>query len=375
MNIDFDSDFLTKHLITYLGNKRTLLQFINSVILEIQHNLGKNSLSILDGFAGTGCVSRLFKHYAEVLYVNDIEGYSETVNKCYLSNKSEVDLNKVVQLINLANSNKFRNSCVGFIAQNYAPKDDNNIQYGERVFYTNNNAKIIDNIRSFIRDDIEQNIAHYILAPLIVKASIHTNTSGVFKGFHKKNKIGHFGGNGENALKRIKSDIVLDIPIFCEYECPTYIIRKDINEAIHCIPEVDIAYYDPPYNQHPYGSNYFMLNIINDYNNPKIQNGVSGIIENWNRSAYNKKNVAVDAMNNLIDQTKAKYILISYNNEGIIPMDVFENILSRYGEVDLRTCKYNTYRGSKNTGSGKKLLNGKERDLHVQEMLWILKKK
>ena len=35
------------------------------------------------------------------------------------------------------------------------------------------------------------------------------------------------------------------------------------NELVKEIEPVDLAYFDPPYNQHPYGSNYFMLNIIN----------------------------------------------------------------------------------------------------------------
>ncbi|MDR0684304.1 MAG: DNA adenine methylase [Spirochaetaceae bacterium] len=41
-------------------------------------------------------------------------------------------------------------------------------------------------------------------------------------------------------------------------------MNGDSNKIINNIPEVDLAYLDPPYNQHPYGSNYFMLNLILD---------------------------------------------------------------------------------------------------------------
>ena len=375
--IDFESNYLTRNLITYIGNKRSLLSFIDTAVDEIKSDLGNEHPSVFDGFSGTGCVARLFKHYAGELYVNDLEAYSETVNRCYLANKNEIDVSKINNCIDMLNESKLARGDIGFIRKNYAPVDDNNIQPGERVFYTNKNAKIIDNIRVSIKEMVEPynpEITSFVLAPLLVEASIHTNTSGVFKGFHKKDDIGHFGGAGENALFRIKTDIVLDYPVFCQHECPVKIIRGDINLVVKNIPEVDIAYYDPPYNQHPYGSNYFMLNIINDYDNPPIQDGVSGIAQNWNRSAYNKRNQAEDAMNKLIEDTKAKYVLISYNNEGIIPIDTFQTILSKYGTVSLRKKTYNTYRGAKNTGNGKKLLNGQERALTVEEMLWVLKK-
>ncbi len=127
----------------------------------------------------------------------------------------------------------------------------------------------------------------FVLAPLLTKASIHNNTSGVFKGFHKKDGIGHLRGAGEHALHRITGEITLDRPLFCQEECPVTICEGDTNTIIHEMPFVDVAYHDPPYNQHPYGSNYFMLNVINDYNSPEIQEeGVSGITTDWNRSKY-----------------------------------------------------------------------------------------
>jgi len=368
--ISFNGDYLTKHLITYLGNKRSLLPFINGAIDDIKKELGNEHPIMFDGFSGSGCVARLFKHYAGELYVNDLEAYSETVNRCYLENKSKVDIKAVKDYIddlNLPNPDLE----IGFIRKNYAPKNDESIQNGERVFYTTRNAQFIDNARWFIESVIQKenpSLVPFALAPLLIKSSIHTNTSGIFKGFHKKNGIGHFGGAGENALKRIKKEIVLDCPIFCENEAPFFIFRDDTNKVVDLIPDVDIAYYDPPYNQHPYGSNYFMLNVINNYGSPVIQNGVSGIAKDWNKSMFNKKNQAKLAMSDLIQKTIAKYILVSYNNEGLIPVDEFNEMLSKHGRVSLKKQEYNTYKG------GQKLLNGKCRSTKVEEMLWILKK-
>ncbi|HNR08865.1 MAG TPA: hypothetical protein PKM27_16220, partial [Saprospiraceae bacterium] len=141
--------------------------------------------------------------------------------KAYLANKSDIDFKKLEGHIDWLNKNKLKlkSKKVGFIEKNYAPKKDDDVQPGERVFYTNSNAKIIDNVRNLI-EEIPEPYKTFCLASLIVKASVHNNTSGVFKGFHKKNGIGHFGGQGENALQRIKQEIVLDTPIFSDFECP-----------------------------------------------------------------------------------------------------------------------------------------------------------
>jgi len=366
--IDLDNPFFNSHLITYIGNKRRLLPFLHKAFLKIRQKIGKDKLVILDGFAGSGAVARLLKAFASELHINDLEGYAETLNKTYLANKSEIDVNKLEEYINWLNKNKLKpqKTSPGFIEKNYSPKEDDNVQPGERVFYTNTNAKIIDNLRELI-NKIPEPYKHFCLSALLVKASIHTNTSGVFKGFHKRNGNGHFGGNGENALSRIKREIILDTPILSEFECPVTIHRKDTNELVRDkhLPAFDLVYYDPPYNQHPYGSNYFMLNIINDGSEIEIQNGVSGIAKAWNRSVYNKRQAAEKAMDQLLADTRSRFIAISYNDEGIIPIERFKEILSKYGQWEVIDQDYNTYRGSRNL---------RNRDIQVKELLWILEK-
>jgi adenine-specific DNA-methyltransferase len=108
-----------------------------------------------------------------------------------------------------------------------------------------------------------------------------------------------------------------------------------------------------------------MINMINSGKEQEIQNGVSGIAKDWNRSDYNKRKVAEEAMDNLLRDTRAKFIAISYNDEGIIPIESFKQILSRYGRWELMECDYNTYRGSRNLC---------DRSIKVKELLWILEK-
>jgi len=149
---ELDKPYYSTQLITYLGNKRSLLPFLNSGFRAVQDKLGKEKLICLDGFAGSGVVSRLLKTISSELHTNDLEDYSFTCNSAFLKNKSDVSKKKLIKYIDFLNENKRYSDEIGFIRGNYAPKDDNNVQLGERVFYTNDNARIIDNVRELLND-------------------------------------------------------------------------------------------------------------------------------------------------------------------------------------------------------------------------------
>lgn len=354
--------FLKEQLITYLGNKRSLLGFIGAKIDEVKKELGKKKISFADVFSGSGVVSRLAKEHSSHIFANDLELYSKIINECYLCNKTS-DLLEQIDFF----YKKFDLSVLktGFITELYAPKNENNISKSDRVFFTIRNAKMIDTIRQGIFS-IPENLQKYFIAPLLSEASIHSNTAGVFKGFYKnKDGIGQFGGEAKNAIKRITSPIKLKKPIFSNFSGEFFVSQMDAYEFCKTMPKVDLAYLDPPYNQHPYGSNYFMLNLIAGYERPSLISKVSGIPNDWNRSVYNKKAIAAEAFFELLNIIKAKFLLISFNNEGFIAQDIFLKNLAKIGRVNLTQINYNAFRASRNLHS---------RNTHVLEQLYLVKK-
>jgi adenine-specific DNA-methyltransferase len=361
-----DEKFLTEQLITYIGNKRSLLNFIGHGVKIVQNKLAKNKLKIFDVFSGSGIVARYFKQFADLLITNDLEKYSTIINQCYLSNKNDIDVENLLYYYHKIINEIDKNLKKGIIAELYAPKDEQNIKPNDRVFYTVRNAMYIDTVRNFI-GNIPANIQKYFLAPLLSEASIHANTSGVFKGFYKNKEtgIGQFGGKNEDALFRIKGDIKLPFPVFSNFETDILVLNDDSNKILNNIPEVDLAYLDPPYNQHPYGSNYFMLNLILDYKYPENTSIVSGIPDNWNRSNYNKENSAYLSLKNLVENIKAKFVLISFNSEGYIGLEAMKDMLYTIGKVEVLETKYNAFRGSRNLNN---------RGMHVKEYLYLLEK-
>ena len=360
-------EYLNSQIITYLGNKRSLLDFIGRGVDKVRKALDRDRLDIFDVFSGSGIVSRYLKQYSDNLIVNDLEKYSEVINRCYLSNYSELDINSLKDIYSDIKKRLDNHPLKsGFITELYSPEDDRDIKRGERVFYTGRNARYIDTARQYI-ENLPLEYRHFFLAPLLAEASVHANTSGVFKGFYKDSSrnVGKFGGNKGDALLRILGDINLPFPLFSTYECSVKIHRGDSGIIADCVDEVDIAYLDPPYNQHPYGSNYFMLNLITDYIRPERISDVSGIPADWNRSAYNKKAKSSESFRTLVTDLKAKYLLISFNSEGFISLDEMKKLLSKIGKVEVLETKYNTFRGSRNL---------RNRKIHVREYLYLVEK-
>lgn len=336
-------EYLTEQLITYIGNKRALLGTINQAVQTVMRRLGKSKLRCCDVFSGSGVVSRLLKAYSSLLISNDFEDYTSIISKCYLANRSDVDaiaLPKIIRdLNNRVLSEQFP---LGFIEELYSPKDEENITLNDRVFYTIMNARRIDNYRRLI-DEYDETQRHFLLAPLLSEASIHANTAGVFKGFYKNKhtKIGQYGGSGSDALFRIKGAITLRVPILSRYECDYEVWQEDANQFVRLAPEVDLAYIDPPYNQHPYGSNYFMLNLITKYCRPTSISPVSGIPIDWKRSGYNVKAKVHELFADLVANVNAHFLLVSFNDEGFITPNEMTELLQKLGHLDIIEIQYN----------------------------------
>jgi adenine-specific DNA-methyltransferase len=367
--LDLSAPCFTSGLITYLGNKRRLLPFLNEAFSLVRAECGGGKLTTLDPFCGSGAPARLLKAHSRDLWVADAEAYCATVARAGLANASEVDGDAVRHWIGWLNEHRLppEGQTPGFIEAHYAPRDDEDIQPGERAFYTHENARAIDHIRHLIATEVPPGCRDACLSALLVEASVHANTSGVFKGFHKKGGVGHFGGRGETALARICAPIHLEAPVLTPFECPVHVLSRDANDLARdpALPDLDLAYLDPPYNQHPYGSNYFMLGLIDSGQPAPVPEGVSGITRDWRRSRYNSRREAAAALEDLVSHLRASFVVISYNAEGLIAQDEMARMLSRHGEWDLLEQDYSTYRGSRN-------LHG--RSLRVKELLWVLRK-
>jgi len=375
-----DGNFLKSQIITYMGNKRKLLGQIGDLVDIVRSELSRDITSA-DAFSGSGIVSRLLKTKSSHLFVNDLAGYSLTLNKCYLSTPSARERSNIAKFVVSANEFAHRKDLLGkgckkgdvtplvkrWIGEHWSPSGE--IMKEDRAYFTEKNGLLIDRYRHFIKS-VPKKYRHFLLAPLLVKCSIHNNTNGMFAAFYKdENGIGKYGGRKGIDLKRITGDIVLEMPIFSPNPCKICVSKMDVQEWVDKIPPVDLIYLDPPYNKHPYSIYYFMLDIINDWDTGvKIPPTNRGQPRNWTRSAYNSLTHADKAFSDLIQSINAKFIILSYNNKGIIPIARIVEVLSTKGMVYTFPVKHKTYNKLKGLASYKRKGDWSE----VKEFLWLV---
>jgi adenine-specific DNA methylase len=363
----FNSEYIEKNLIAYIGNKRRLLPLIiNSIEKTGVLDRKKSKVKFLDLFAGTGVISRLSKNLGFETHTNDWEYYSYIMNSAFVGLEADFLKNSFSNLGGLKKTIDKLNSlkCPGkddeYISKFYCPEDDENPDMNnERLFYTSYNGKKIDAIRSKIEEWASCGIINkdeeiFLLALLIYEASTRSNTSGVFKGFHRG-----FGGTNGDALTRIMKQIKLEMPVLINGK-KSFIYNENAVELSRELSSTkfDIVYLDPPYNQHQYGSNYHLLNTIAYNDKPDINKKVmingkktnkSAIRRDWikTKSGFCYKHSAVREFSEIIKNINTDYILISYSTDGIIPFDEMLGILSAKGKVDIVTSEYVKFRGGK----------------------------
>lgn len=363
-----DPDYLARQLITCIGSKRALLGLIGQAVAQVKSRLGKSRLRTLDTFSGSGVVARFLKAHSAMVISNDLEDYAAVTGRCYLRNRSTVNLPGLTKIIDELNVRADAQRLPpGFIEEMYAPRDEERITMEDRVFYTRANARRLDNYRRLI-DTYPADVHDLLLGPLISKASVHTNTAGVFKGFYKnrRTQVGQFGGSGSDALVRILGEIRVELPVLSRFECEHEVYQEDANALVRRLKRLDLAYVDPPYNQHPYGSNYFMLNLLVHYRKPENVSRVSGIPTDWRRSGYNVRARSLPLLRELLETIDAPFLLVSFNNEGFIPPDQMLELLNELGSVQTFATRYNAFRGSRNFT---------KRSIHVTEQLFLVERR
>src|SRR5579883_3047803 len=302
-------EYLYSQLIPYIGNKRKLLPLITRGI----QSTGVSRGTFVDLFTGSTVVARLAKTFGFRVAANDWEPYAHEIAR------GTVALNRVPSFAALGGAEKVfgdLNSLAplhDYVASHLCPCDDERPDPSrERMFFTRENGERIDAIRERIArweadGSLSPDERSYVLSALLYAVSYVSNTSGVFKGFHEG-----WGGQTRTALYRIRSTLRMKPPLVFDNRQANHawredaqILSGDLKARLGKPP--DIVYVDPPYNQHPYGSNYHVLNTVALWDKPAVSPSVqvdgrirdkSAIRKDWRterRSPYNSVRTALSA--------------------------------------------------------------------------------
>lgn len=354
----------------YLGNKDSLLNFIDDA-LE-QHgavSTPSKPLCVCDPFTGTTSVARHLKRQEWRVITGDVMAYSYAFQHAYIAlnaapafsgvtNAGVLDPNITlpvpIQRV-FGHLNNLR-GVEGFCYWRYSPDGPEG-----RRYFTAANALRIDAIRKEIKwwqemGWLTESERYLLVAALIEAVSKVANVAGTYAAYLK--------GWDSRAHK----PLVLRVPpvIHSTHEHNVHI--ADANALVpQC--ECNLLYIDPPYNARQYYTNYHLLETLTLGDEPPLK-GVAGLraeADNGKRSAYCKSGQAEERLSQLVCSARADWILMSYNNEGIIPHTRVVEILSQRGNVEVHTCEYPRFRSDADGDNRRYKGNGK-----VQEMLyWV----
>ncbi len=347
------AEYLFNQLIPYIGNKRKLLGLIQRAI----RRTGAEGGTFVDFFAGSGVVARLAKMLGYRAIANDWEPYAEALNRCYVACNRPPDFSGLGGYEGAIKRLNALPPQAGWVTDHLCPPDDDDFDIRrDRLFYMRKNGLRIDAVRGQIaawKQAGRINAAEEacLLAPLVYQACYRSNTSGVFKGFHNG-----WGGQTGTALYRIAGDLRLEPAVFFDNGLDNQVFREDAQALAERLAgeNVEIAYLDPPYNQHPYGSNYHVLNSVVLWDKPpltrRIGRGTKAAIRlDWRterRSAYNYPCEAAAAYRRLLETIDARYILTSYSTDGMIPLEDLLQCNVERGRVAIEMQGYKRYRVS-----------------------------
>jgi len=342
----------------YYGCKSKLLDFLSKGVVKTGINHGS---IFCDLFSGTTTVARYFKQKGYTVYANDFLEFSYSLARAYIKNNTYPNFTGLKKLIDGFNGHPTENLNIvidhlnnlspakGFIYKNYCPGGTENLD-SPRMYFTNQNGMKIDAVRTEIQRWKDENIIsedefYILLTSLIETIPYVGNISGNYAAYLKK--------WDPRALKPIK----LRVPVILESKRKNKAFKEDANILIKKIHS-DILYLDPPYNARQYASNYFLLELIAEgwFNGqkPKIYGKTGMRPYESQKSTFCQKNTVLNAFEDLIKHAKTRFILLSYNNEGLMSEDEIVDVLATRGDVQIFKRSHRRYRSINQNESDRK---------------------
>ena len=320
----------------YLGSKVRLLDFIER---EIQLAAGHID-SFLDGFAGTGVVAdRMRAHTGRLTLVDNLASNYSINRAFFTSSEDNVRIGYVSDA--LRDLNRLR-PCDGYASAHYAGR-----------YFTAENAGLIDAIRDQIElrkqaGDCSEQEGHVLIASLLFAADKVANTVGQYDAFLKNLGSGSYDASGRHMVdSNVYGRLRLRMAAL-RFTAGATVLQADMN-AIAADHDADVVYLDPPYNERQYVDCYHVLENIAAWRKPALSGKTMKFERESLKSDYSRRSTALAVFRKLIERIRARFIFVSYSNEGIIPLADLKAALASRGATTIASTDYAVF----GNGAGK----------------------
>jgi adenine-specific DNA-methyltransferase len=275
-------------VIKYLGSKRTLVPVLGEIATAVE------ARTALDVFTGTTRVAQEFKRRGLHVTANDRARYSAVFSDCFVATDADaVDLDELDALLAHLDGLPGR---PGYVTEVFC--------HQARYFQPHNGARI-DAIRHVLATELADHpLWPVLLTSLLVAADRVDSTTGVQMAYLKQ------------WAARSFRDLRLERPALLPG--PGATLRLEAGEAADVAPHVDLAYLDPPYNQHRYETNYHVWETLVRGDEPDHYGVACKRIDSRDlelKSVFNVKRTMPDALADLVGRVRAEVVVVSCNDE------------------------------------------------------------
>lgn len=332
-------------MIKYIGSKRRLAHILGAICENIE------AKTALDLFTGTTRVAQEFKKRGAFVTAVDTATYSHVFAQCYIqTDAAAVDMTSLLEAISELQTLP---GAPGYFTETFCERS--------RYFHPKNGARI-DAIRNRLDDKYADSPLYPILLTSLIEAADRVDsTTGLQMAYLKE------------WAPRAHNELELRVPDLLKGQGVA--ILGDAVETASTLGRFDLAYLDPPYNQHRYFTNYHIWETLVRWDAPEVYGVACKRIDSRDestKSVFNSKRRMPDALREVIKSVDCRVLVLSYNNEAWVSLEELVEMCSSRGAVKVMSFDSKRYVGAQigiYNPSGDKV--GKISHLYNQEYVII----
>ena len=322
--------------------------------------------SVLDLFSGTSRVGHALKADGWRVLANDHNAYAATLARCYVQADAQDWAEQVALLVREANA----------VAMAAAPEGTTDEQvrgdwftedYCRRSrFFRPVNGVRIEAVRRWIAaQHADPELEAVLLVALMEAADRVDSTTGVQMAYLKQ------------WAPRAHRPLQLRVPALVPRAAAGRGEAWQLDAAVAAArAEVDLAYLDPPYNQHKYLGNYHVWESLVLWDAPEVYGVACKRVDcRVRRSGFNSRPGFRAAFEEVVDALRCPRLLVSFSDEGFLPRAEMEALLARRGTVRVLQAGHDRYVGARigiHNPAGEKV--GKVSHTRNREFLFLVER-
>jgi adenine-specific DNA-methyltransferase len=309
-------------VIKYLGSKRRLVP----VLTDLFERSGARTA--LDLFTGTTRVAQAFKRAGGTVTAVDTARYSEVFARTWIETDADTvgpaDLRAISDEIARLDALPGE---AGYVTETFCR---------EARFFQPRNGERIDAIRQSIADDHAGTwMEPILLTSLLLAADKVDSTVGQQMAYVKQ------------WSPRSHRTMTLEVPALLAGTGRA--VRSDATEVVGELGEFDLAYLDPPYNQHRYFTNYHVWETLVAWDAPEHYGVACKRVDardDSTKSVFNRKRAMPEALRSTIAAVRASTVVVSYNDESWVSLDELCDMCAVHGPVEVLSFDSQRYVGA-----------------------------